>query len=352
MSRTNRLRSAGDGVLLRQAGCSRDLPVKPPQAWAGRWIWLLGLLGILVGSTGKIGCSRCEFRDFASFHEGLTAVACSPRLPVAASGSGRGTLKVWDFTTHEEIASFSELEEVHCLAFSPDGNYLVSGGYYIIVWDTADWEERLRFQANSLALAIAFGRDSSTVVTSQITGEVHLWDVNTGERLKSVRAHETPVEAIAVCPKGNLLATGDYEGKIRVGRLDTLEEIAKVTAHAGAVCSLAFSDKDMRLASAGADGAIRIWEPTQLRELACWRADNSWTLAVVFSRNGEYLISGGLDRRIKIWKVSSGKEVFSCRPDPHCSPQFLAVSAPTSRLLIGLCGCMLKSMKVGEQFGL
>gem|GEM_PF-3851604 len=303
---------------------------------------------LLVASIFAGGCSRCEFHDFPSYHEGMNALACAPHAPLAVTGSGRGTLKVWDVAGHVELATVEDVEEVQAVAFSPNGKHLVSGGRWLVLWDSATWKERLRFPTSCMTFALAFSPEGNTVLTGHITGEIGEWDVHTGRKLRSLRAHHACVSTIAVCPKGDLLATGDADGNICVSRLRALEEISRAKGHVSFVCSLAFSQEGTLLASGGDDGALRIWEPRQLRELACWRAHEGWVKAVVFSPDGQYVISGGNDKMLRMWKPLSGQEVLSCQPDPHASPEFLAVSLASRRLVIGLGSVILKSMELGE----
>jgi len=58
----------------------------------------------------------------------VNSVAFSPNGEYALSGSEDGTLKMWEISTGREIRTFKKDHfEVNSVAFSPDGKYAVSG---------------------------------------------------------------------------------------------------------------------------------------------------------------------------------------------------------------------------------
>ena len=58
---------------------------------------------------------------------GVKAIATSPTEKLVAGGGAYGTVKIWNWQTNQEIASFSNDLEVTALAFSPDGQMLAAG---------------------------------------------------------------------------------------------------------------------------------------------------------------------------------------------------------------------------------
>jgi WD40 repeat protein len=103
-----------------------------------------------------------EVLSFMGHQRGVAAVAVSPDSRLLASSSGRPLLfrdlnrskaprkvRLWDMATGQQIATFAgHAEDVTCLAFTPDGNRLVSGfvNGTVLVWDITPTQRGLRRQ--------------------------------------------------------------------------------------------------------------------------------------------------------------------------------------------------------------
>ena len=76
----------------------------------------------------------------------VNAVAFSPDGNTLASGSWGGTVKLWNLTVNQEVATLrGHAGAIGCLAFSPDGKTLVTSGLdtTIRLWRAAAEEDVL-----------------------------------------------------------------------------------------------------------------------------------------------------------------------------------------------------------------
>ena len=101
---------------------------------------------------------------FEGHIDGVRSVAFSPEGSTLASGSGDGTVRLWDVATGHSIAELTgHTAQARSVAFSSDGNILASGSH-----------------------------DST----------VRLWDVNTRQLKATLTGHTAGVESIAFTSRG------------------------------------------------------------------------------------------------------------------------------------------------------
>jgi WD40 repeat protein/serine/threonine protein kinase len=143
-------------------------------------------------------------------------------VPRLASASADGTVRVWDVISGNEIMhSPPHANGVRCVAFSPDGTLLASGGFdrVIEIWDTHTW--------------------------------------------KMVREHSDPtgrVESVAFHPKDpRVLAWGGTDATVKVWNLAT-NAVQTLRGHTSWVHGVAFSANGKWIASASRDGTVKLWQ--------------------------------------------------------------------------------------------
>ena len=135
-----------------------------------------GLLHLCDVATGR------EVRAWPSGNSGRTQVCFSPDGKSIAAG---GELThIWSVETGKEIASFASQGASLCLAFSPNGRVLASGG--ITKGDNPD----------------------------QFVGSVEWWEISSGQQIRKIANSQGMVRTIAFAPDGRTLASGGQDSTI------------------------------------------------------------------------------------------------------------------------------------------
>lgn len=190
-------------------------------------------------------------------------------------------------------------DNAYCVAFSPDGLLLASGGWNrpVRVRDTVAGGLVREFKsAAASAYDLAYSPDGTLLAAGVRDGTVALHDAAAGRRARARKATGSPVRALAFTPAGTLLATGHEDGVIRLWEVPSLVRALELPAGGETVYGAAFSPDGRLLAAACADGALRLWRTSAwAAPPAVLPSHTGWATGVAFSSDGRHLVSAGAD---------------------------------------------------------
>lgn len=217
---------------------------------------------------------------------------------------------------------------VRDVAFSPDGRTLASSGGNqdtdIALWEmpSGRLRRRLRVPAKDnywpWTNAMVFSPDGKKLLTADVRGTLHLWNVAAGDELYSIDAHPKShgATAVAFSADGQWFASGGEDGVVRVwstdgGRellsFDTLPQAPERfggvvnigVVPAGSIAALAFSPDGRFLAAGiGEDsggsraGKIRVWDLESNQPVSSIGKPSGFLSSLVYAPDGKHLISG------------------------------------------------------------
>ncbi|KAF4344062.1 ubiquitin homeostasis lub1 [Fusarium beomiforme] len=174
------------------------------------------------------------------------------------------------------------------LDVSPDGKYLVSGGWdgQARVWSPQKWKTELSLSGHeSMAVWSVVAFDEHTVVTGCADKSIRIFDLRqstAGEVSPNSTIH-TPDVVRALCrvpkghPSGADIASASNDGTIRLWRLNG-QQVAELHGHESFVYSLA-SLPTGELVSSGEDRTVRIWKGTECVQTITHPAISVWAVA-------------------------------------------------------------------------
>jgi WD40 repeat protein/predicted Ser/Thr protein kinase len=109
---------------------------------------------------------------------------------IAAAGSGRFEVQVWDQATLEKTAVLSRhANDIEDLEFSPSGQWLVSGSEDSTaqVWRCGPWEKVATLKGHGGgSVRVAFHPDEERLATVSDAGRVHIWSVGSWDLVLSI----------------------------------------------------------------------------------------------------------------------------------------------------------------------
>jgi len=106
------------------------------------------------------------------------------------------------------------------LALSADDT-LLAAGYEdeIDVWEVESGKLISRMEDASSVHSLVFTRDGRLCISGHHGRSIKMWDVASGQLVRTLTGHTNSVYALAVSPDGKQLASGDFNGQIRLWEL-------------------------------------------------------------------------------------------------------------------------------------
>lgn len=239
------------------------------------------------------------------------AVAFSPRdSSLIASAGADNTIKLWNLRQNSVKTLSSHEGTVNSVAFSPDGKTLVSGSddSTVKTWEISGWQEiashePVSFQVPFPVTEVTFAPDGQLIAAAG--QHVILFDAVYQTEIATL-PHGAWIWSAAFSPNGGLLASGDHNGIVRIWNVQQRRIIAQLEGHTAAVGSLKFSPDSRTLVSGGNDDLINLWDVSNWERLGTI-PKNGAVYAVDVSPNREAFAASGWE--VSLWSIKNGEKI-------------------------------------------
>ena len=262
------------------------------------------------------------FSEVDEGHVGsVSSIAFSPDGNTLLSGSHDGTLILWDVVTGKQLRSIDghrkngQRFSITSVAFSPDGKSLLAAcdDKTLRFWDAATGAELRVFNNPDYSHTAVFSPDG-TMVAGANCESVILWDALTGRLLHTFRVSYCATH-VAFSPDGRTLLNDG--GLIQVRDLATGRVLKRfgVGATPGGM-ALSHDGKSLML------GGLRpaLWNVMTGRLRRWFPEEQSFVIAVAFSPVGDVVASESQESThpsasgvIKLWDLTTGRELRRLR---------------------------------------
>ena len=286
----------------------------------------------------------------------------------AVSGSG-DTLVVWDLVTWKDVHSRQigefkgHTEAVKCVAVSPDGAMVLSGGEdnTVRLWELGTGRETLCLWGHTREVTqVLFRPGGKTAISVSPRGHrpVRVWDLEKGEQRKAASVKfGLGIAAAALSPDGSRAVVAAEEMSFEDDRMAISSVLTVWDVDGDKVAgsfktdgcgTLAVSPDGRKLAvggkttipmsraGAGAPCPITIWDLEAGTQAKTLEGHASGVTSLALLGESGRLLSAGADGTIKLWDLRSGKRMRSfLGHSQHATPRCIALSTDGKRAATG-----------------
>jgi WD40 repeat protein len=298
----------------------------------------------------------------------VLCVAFSPDGKTLVSGGVDNTIRFWDLPTGKERATVKKAAEygVDSVAFSPDGKTLAVGigGSGVKIYDVRTRKPRiLRDEVSQYACPlVVFSPDGKTLVSGgPCIRKIRLWNVSTGKKTITLKGHdEYGLDSLAFRPDGNTIASVGHDGVLNLwdvatGKNKARRKLAKwipagaISPDGKRVATRMYVHETIKGKDEVTDDSVRVWDTATGKELAALKVHNDIETGccLAFSPDGKRLATVDEDNAIKLWDVTKGKALATLQGNSD-EVLCIAFSADGKKLASGSKDKMIKIWDVAK----
>lgn len=266
----------------------------------------------------------------------IASIALSPKGRYALLGGrpvgNQSSLSLWDLESGKQVKTFPDLtKELFCVAFSPDGKTLLAThGTYVYLFNSESGEFIKQFDTGAQAsllsqpqgLVATFTPDGQYIVTGGTDAVVKMWDIESGTKVQHLAGHEKGLKGgitgISVSSDSQFLFTSAAgDGTARQWDIATGSQLQKISGLDGfwhGVWGTALSPDDKYAFIASQNPTI--WDLATAQPVTSLHFDGPMPLsgseekplAALFHPNGKSLFVHAGDAAIRIFDTKTGRE--------------------------------------------
>ncbi|EME84218.1 uncharacterized protein MYCFIDRAFT_202936 [Pseudocercospora fijiensis CIRAD86] len=245
--------------------------------------------------------------DITPIPEGA-AMPPPPPAEENEAGSSRGTKRSFQTTPVSP-----EVSKRHCSTSSQD----ISESYFAARSNKRPWKDvyKDRFKVGT---AWKYGRcstkvfkghtngvmclqfDDNVLITGSYDTTVKVWDINTGEELRTLYGHTSGIRALQFDDKK--LMTGSLDSTMRMWNWKTGELLRTFPAHQDGIITLHFTEG--YVATGSRDRTVRVWNNTSKATFVL-RGHTDWVNCVKIDQPSRTLFSASDDLTIRLWDLDT-----------------------------------------------
>lgn len=171
-------------------------------------------------------------------------------------------IKIWDTESSECLKTIKGYEEkIDILKITQDGKYIVAVSSHnnkIIIWDFKNGKllHKINISTNSINLS----PDSKYIITGDNNKTLKIWDIKSGECLKTLQGHNKTISYVLISSNGEYIISADVSNIIKIWNNKSNECLRTIKVHDENITSIVISENQNKILVICNNYIIKIWD--------------------------------------------------------------------------------------------
>jgi WD40 repeat protein len=187
--------------------------------------------------------------------------------------SNSDTIQIWDTKTGKLLQNLkpnftSSAVRITGLTWSSDSKKLVSSSTVgTFIWDVSKGKELRHLEERDIATAV-LSPDGKSIATTENKRSINIWDVTTGQLLKTMQGHDSFIDSFTWSKDSKILISAGALYTIKIWDVTTGKQLKTLFGHGWITSSISWNPQTKIIASYGIESDIR-----PILEVKLWQID-------------------------------------------------------------------------------
>lgn len=213
--------------------------------------------------------------------------------------------------------------DINSITFSPDYEYLASGGEdgLIKIWNANTGRVIRTIKAHhSPITTVKFSPERRFILSVSESGEILIWNIETGKLQAKMTNFDSPVSAVTFSGQRKYLVAGHENGDLTIMSYRTGNKLDTIKTYGSKITALQFASDHQHMVSATVNGELKLWNIANRRLVKIFQIkDASEVTAFALSPDGKQLVSGHIrplpylytdspypHHTLRVWDIDTG----------------------------------------------